>query len=66
MEKEKLLNNVAPCSLLCYTCTAYAEGIVCQSAKALLHHLDGVCKFNQIHNSDAVSHTKIFLSELEK
>ena len=65
MGKEELLNYVAPCSLLCFTCTAYAEGIICQSANALLHHLNGVCEFNQIHNLNAVSNTKTFLSELE-
>ena len=65
MEKEKLLNHIAPCSLLCYTCTAYAEGIICQSANTLLHHLDGICEFNQIHNLSSVSNTKTLLNELE-
>lgn len=41
MEKQKLLELTAPCSLLCYTCTAYKDGPVGECAKKLYSYLDG-------------------------
>lgn len=41
MERETLLDFVAPCSLVCYTCTGFQEGVVAQCAQALHRHLDG-------------------------
>ena len=51
MKKEELLKHMAPCSLLCYTCIAYKEGIICQRSKELLHYTDGVYEFNKKHFS---------------
>lgn len=44
MEKEQLLNYVAPCSLLCYTCTAFRSGPVSECAHKLYIYLDGFCE----------------------
>lgn len=41
MEREKLLHEVAPCSLLCYTCTGYKDGVIAECAKKLHTYLDG-------------------------
>ena len=41
MEKQKLLELTAPCSLLCYTCTAYKDGPVGECARKLYSYLDG-------------------------
>lgn len=43
--KEFLLNNIAPCGCLCYSCTGCAHGIIVQSSKTLLHYLDGYSSF---------------------
>lgn len=37
--------KVAPCGLLCYTCTGFAEGAIPQASKALLRYLDGYSEF---------------------
>ena len=41
MEKQKLLELTAPCSLLCYTCTAYKDGPMGECARKLYSYLDG-------------------------
>lgn len=51
MEKNELLKHMAPCSLLCYTCNAYKDGIICQRSKDLLNYTDGVYEFNRKHFS---------------
>ena len=38
---QNLPDFVAPCSLLCYTCTGFSEGVVARCAQALHRHLDG-------------------------
>lgn len=45
MDKKSLLEKVAPCSLMCYTCTAYEKGIICESENTLLKYLDGIEAF---------------------
>lgn len=39
--RELLLEYVAPCSLLCYTCPSCKKGIVCDLAKQLNHYVEG-------------------------
>lgn len=46
MEKELLLNYVAPCSLLCYTCPALKNGAISQHAAKLCGYFDGYYDFN--------------------
>lgn len=38
---EEILNNVAPCSMFCSTCTACQYGQISYHAKELLHLLEG-------------------------
>ncbi|MCL2772587.1 MAG: DUF3795 domain-containing protein [Oscillospiraceae bacterium] len=45
MEKEKLLNYIAPCSLLCYTCMSFKDGPSSTSAKKVYNYSDGWGEF---------------------
>ena len=49
MDKNELLKHVAPCSLLCYTCGGYKDGVMSQLSKDLLHYTDGVYEFYARH-----------------
>ena len=40
MEREELLRKVAPCGLLCYTCTAARDGAIRIHSQALLRLLE--------------------------
>lgn len=35
MERNEILEKVAPCTLMCHTCSAYCNGIICESSKTL-------------------------------
>lgn len=54
MERSEILKGVAPCSLMCYTCSGYHNGVICESAKTLLKYLEGMKEFYEKHLSDAV------------
>ena len=54
MKKSEIIKKVAPCSLMCHTCSAYNDGIICVSAKTLLKYLDGIKEFYEVHMPDAV------------
>lgn len=54
MEKSEITKKVAPCSLMCHTCSAYNDGIICASAKTLLKYLEGIKEFYEVHMPDAV------------
>jgi len=45
MDKQQILNYVAPCSLLCYTCPAYKEGAICHHAEQLCNYFVGYHDF---------------------
>lgn len=45
MRREDLLKNIAPCSLMCYTCTAFCDGVISEHAKELMKYLDGQKEF---------------------
>ena len=45
MEKSEIIKKVAPCSLMCHTCSAYNDGVICVSAKTLLKYLEGIKEF---------------------
>lgn len=54
MDKSEIIKKVAPCSLMCHTCSAYNDGIICASAKTLLKYLEGIKEFYEVHMPDAV------------
>ena len=54
MNKSEILKNVAPCSLMCHTCSGYRNGVICESAKTLLEYLEGIKEFYGKHLPDAV------------
>ena len=42
-----ILDNVAPCGLICYTCNGCDHGVVKELTTGLLHYLDGYDDFVQ-------------------
>ena len=60
MERDEILQKVAPCSLMCYTCSAYNRGVICESSNTLLKYLDGIKEFYEKHIPDAVEDYKKF------
>ena len=60
MNKNDILQKVAPCSLMCLTCSAYNNGVICESSKTLLKYLDGMKEFYEKHMPDAVQSYSTF------
>ena len=60
MNKNDILQKVAPCSLMCHTCSAYNNGVICESSKTLLKYLDGMKEFYEKHMPDAVQSYSTF------
>ena len=54
MERNEILDKVAPCTLMCHTCSAYCNGIICESSKTLLKYLEGIKEFYEEHIPGAV------------
>lgn len=54
MKREDILKKLAPCSLMCHTCSAYCNGVICENSKTLLQYLDGIKEFYEKHIPDAV------------
>lgn len=54
MKRSEILKRVAPCSLMCNTCSGYHNGVICESAKILLKYLEGMKEFYEKHIPDAV------------
>ena len=50
MDKAELLARIAPCSLLCHTCSAYADGVMAELSRELLHYTQGVAEFEGLYN----------------
>ena len=50
MDKAELLARIAPCSLLCHTCSAYADGVMAELSRELLHYTQGVAEFEGRYN----------------
>lgn len=65
MNRAGLLEQIAPCSLLCHTCTAYENGVICESAKRLLAYMDGVKEFYEKHNPSQLESHAEFIKSLE-
>lgn len=66
MKKEEILKKIAPCSLVCYTCGSYEQGVICESAKQLLQYLEGIEEFYKKHCPDKVERFGIFVEELKR
>ena len=54
MERNEILDKVAPCTLMSHTCSAYCNGIICESSKTLLKYLEGIKEFYEEHIPGAV------------
>lgn len=52
MEREELLKRIAPCSLMCHTCSGYEDGVICKKSRELLHSLREIKEFYQKHLPD--------------
>lgn len=37
MKRDELLEKVAPCGLMCHTCSPYCNGTICNTFKVMLH-----------------------------
>lgn len=46
IDMQELLNCVAPCSLLCYTCPASQNGAISKYASTLCNYFEGYYEFN--------------------
>jgi len=66
MKIEEMLKRVAPCSLMCHTCAAYEDGVICNSARQLLKYMDGMSDFLQKHAPMVTDKHKILEEELQK
>ncbi len=60
MEKRDILKKIAPCSLMCHTCSGYNDGVIYESAKTLLKYLEGMKEFYRKHMPDAVESYNTF------
>ena len=47
--REQLLDFLAPCSLLCYSCPAFVRGIVCELSGKLVNYFEGFYDFLAEH-----------------
>jgi len=69
MDRNELLKFVAPCSLLCYTCTACKDGPVVESAKSLMLYLEGYNDYKEVTLPEQfrwmLSDLEIFMDKLE-
>lgn len=52
MERGRLKKKIAPCSLMCHTCSAYHEGVICEHARTLEKYLEGMGEFYQEKRAD--------------
>ena len=48
MEKEEILQRVAPCSLMCHTCEAYEKGVICESSRRLLKYMEALKQLEEL------------------
>ena len=66
MKKKELLEKIAPCSLMCHTCSAYEHGVISGAAKQLSKYIEGVYEFYEKHSPNELGRFKIFQEELAK
>lgn len=65
MNRAELLEKIAPCSLMCHTCGAYKNGLICKTASQLFKYMDGVKEFYEKHNPPQVEKFIIFYENPE-
>ena len=65
MKKNELLEKIAPCSLMCHTCSAYEHGVISQTAKQLSKYTEGICEFYEKHSPNELERFKVFQEELQ-
>lgn len=66
MKKEEILKQIAPCSLMCHTCAAYENGVICASSRQLLKYMDGMGEFFRKHAPHALDNHQNLEDELKK
>lgn len=70
LTKEELLNYIAPCSLLCFTCPAYKNGVISKCASTLCDYFEGYYDFNDVNIPDQyrswLAEFKAFYDKLER
>ena len=66
MKKEEILKQIAPCSLMCHTCAAYEDGVICASSRQLLKYMDGMGEFFRKHAPHALDNHQNLENELKK
>ncbi|ODM09898.1 hypothetical protein BLA28_17130 [Eisenbergiella tayi] len=70
MERKELLENIAPCSLMCYTCGGYEKGAICKLAGELSGYLEGMYEFYEKHSGPGqkayLERFQIFQEELTR
>lgn len=64
MTREELLKYIAPCALMCYTCSAYEKGAICTLSRQLHHYLEGMADFYDKNRQDQIATYKAFNSQL--
>lgn len=60
MEREDILDNVAPCSLVCFTCAANEMGAICTTAGVLLGQTEGLKEFYERSGSSRAANYEKF------
>lgn len=66
MDRNILLEKIAPCSLMCHTCGAYEKGVICTLSNDLLEYMYGVYEYYEEHCPSALTRFQIFQEELGK
>ena len=70
MDKETILDAIAPCSFCCYTCHAKKNGIIAETAKKLLNYHLGYYEFryrtSRKRYGKSIKEDKCFLKRLEE
>ncbi len=65
--REQVLDNMAPCSLLCYSCPGFIRGIICELSKKLQNYFKGYYAFQvECLSEEYKSYAEIFKKFDEK
>lgn len=47
VDRNTILQSIAPCAFCCFTCAAKKDGVIEESSKKLKHYLEGYYEFNR-------------------
>lgn len=64
IDRSELIKTVAPCSLMCYTCSGYCNGAIAKLSHKLIKQLDGIEDFYRKNIPDKVEGYKKLEHEL--